>query len=162
VTRFGERVDRWVNAHVELVVPLDVSPDASNHDKLEAARKRLRAVLDVFDTDRAMVGRVWHETVGAEDPGEPPSVPDPPDDLSELPCIDHGIVGCGDCNEHHSPAVVHSTLRASDRVEWWTHGPKHAAGTVQEVADDGTARVRGDGWSYDTWVSVGRLRRLDV
>lgn len=59
---------RWVNAVMEIRVPLDVPVDAAEREKLEAAAKALEGV----DLPRDAVATIGFETV--ED-GEPIALP---------------------------------------------------------------------------------------
>lgn len=70
--------ERWVNAVVTLKTPLDVSPDASDYEKQEAVAGFLEKVSDVFNDERNVVMRGDWEIMEAEDPGPPPTIPNPP------------------------------------------------------------------------------------
>jgi hypothetical protein len=68
--------ERWVNAHIEIVVPLDVDPDADPYAKQEAAAELLEA-LNIAGIHRHAVSRAWWED-GEVAEEEIPSIPEPP------------------------------------------------------------------------------------
>ena len=60
--------DRWVNAKFEITVPLDVSPDASDEDKLAAVEECFERFSDHLGSDATLV--FGFETVLDSEPEE--------------------------------------------------------------------------------------------